>query len=134
MVKFDGFLKVYMEGKDDEDGEEQEGLLPDMKQGEHLGLERGQFGDRRLDLHRHQLAVALHLQRLADGNVEIGYPVMLFEHGGDPVVNLRLFHGRHQEKIDKGIYVGSIANHRAKTRKKSSNYSVDFFQCFKKSS
>ena len=38
MILFDGFLKVYMEGKDDEDSEEQEGLLPDMKQGEHLRL------------------------------------------------------------------------------------------------
>jgi DNA topoisomerase IA len=38
VILFDGFLKVYMEGKDDEDSEEQEGLLPDMKQGEGLGL------------------------------------------------------------------------------------------------
>jgi DNA topoisomerase-1 len=38
VILFDGFLKVYMEGKDDEDGEEQEGLLPEMKQGEKLGL------------------------------------------------------------------------------------------------
>ncbi|HRH70700.1 MAG TPA: type I DNA topoisomerase [Flavobacteriales bacterium] len=38
VILFDGFLKVYMEGKDDEDSEEQEGLLPDMKQGENLGL------------------------------------------------------------------------------------------------
>ena len=37
VILFDGFLKVYMEGKDDEDGEEQEGLLPEMKQGEKLG-------------------------------------------------------------------------------------------------
>jgi DNA topoisomerase-1 len=38
VILFDGFLKVYMEGKDDEDSEEQEGLLPDMKQGENLGM------------------------------------------------------------------------------------------------
>ncbi len=38
VILFDGFLKVYMEGKDEEDGDEQEGLLPDMKQGEKLGL------------------------------------------------------------------------------------------------
>ncbi|MBK7383284.1 MAG: type I DNA topoisomerase [Flavobacteriales bacterium] len=38
VILFDGFLKVYMEGKDDEDGDEQAGLLPDMKQGEQLGL------------------------------------------------------------------------------------------------
>ena len=32
VIKFDGFLKVYMEGLDDEDmGEEQEGMLPAMK-------------------------------------------------------------------------------------------------------
>ena len=38
VILFDGFLKVYMEGRDDEDGEEQEGLLPEMRQGEQLGL------------------------------------------------------------------------------------------------
>jgi DNA topoisomerase-1 len=38
VILFDGFLKVYMEGRDDEDSEEQEGLLPDMKQGENLAL------------------------------------------------------------------------------------------------
>lgn len=38
VILFDGFLKVYMEGRDDEDSEEQEGLLPDMKQGEDLGM------------------------------------------------------------------------------------------------
>ena len=37
VIKFDGFLKVYMEGVDDEDvAEEQEGMLPAMKQGERL--------------------------------------------------------------------------------------------------
>ncbi|MBL7984604.1 MAG: type I DNA topoisomerase, partial [Flavobacteriales bacterium] len=40
VILFDGFLKVYMEGRDDEnEGEEQEGLLPDMKQGERLALQ-----------------------------------------------------------------------------------------------
>ncbi|MBV6405796.1 MAG: type I DNA topoisomerase [Flavobacteriales bacterium] len=40
VILFDGFLKVYMEGRDDEDnGEEQEGLLPDLKQGEPLALQ-----------------------------------------------------------------------------------------------
>ncbi len=39
VILFDGFLKVYLEGKDDEEGEEQEGLLPDMKQGEQLNLQ-----------------------------------------------------------------------------------------------
>lgn len=37
VIKFDGFLKVYMEGLDDEDmSEEQEGMLPAMKVGEGL--------------------------------------------------------------------------------------------------
>lgn len=37
VIKFDGFLKVYMEGVDDEDlAEEQEGMLPAMKVGERL--------------------------------------------------------------------------------------------------
>ncbi len=37
VIKFDGFLKVYMEGLDDEDvSEEQEGMLPAMKVGEAL--------------------------------------------------------------------------------------------------
>ncbi|MDF0707377.1 type I DNA topoisomerase [Flagellimonas okinawensis] len=36
VVKFDGFLKVYLEGTDDEDGEEQEGMLPAMSIGEPL--------------------------------------------------------------------------------------------------
>jgi len=31
MIKFDGFLKVYLEGNDDEDGEEQSGMLPNLK-------------------------------------------------------------------------------------------------------
>ena len=35
VVKFEGFLKVYLEGKDEED-EEQSGLLPAMKVGESL--------------------------------------------------------------------------------------------------
>ncbi|HRD51636.1 MAG TPA: type I DNA topoisomerase [Flavobacteriales bacterium] len=38
VILFDGFLKVYMEGKDDEGDEEQEGLLPEMRQGEALKL------------------------------------------------------------------------------------------------
>ncbi|WP_394974834.1 type I DNA topoisomerase [uncultured Croceitalea sp.] len=36
VVKFDGFLKVYLEGNDEEDGEEQEGMLPAMNIGETL--------------------------------------------------------------------------------------------------
>lgn len=37
MIKFDGFLKVYLEGVDEEDrAEEQDGLLPDMSVGDAL--------------------------------------------------------------------------------------------------
>jgi len=37
VIKFDGFLKVYLEGKDEEDaGEEQEGMLPAMSVGDTL--------------------------------------------------------------------------------------------------
>ncbi|GMN09982.1 type I DNA topoisomerase [Croceitalea sp. MTPC9] len=36
VVKFDGFLKVYLEGSDEEDAEEQEGMLPAMSVGETL--------------------------------------------------------------------------------------------------
>ena len=36
VLKFDGFLKVYLEGTDDEDEENQSGMLPPMKVGEIL--------------------------------------------------------------------------------------------------
>jgi DNA topoisomerase-1 len=38
VLKFDGFLKVYMEGTDEEGEENQEGMLPPMKVGEKLGM------------------------------------------------------------------------------------------------
>jgi DNA topoisomerase-1 len=38
VILFDGFLKVYMEGRDEEGDEEQEGLLPELRQGESLVL------------------------------------------------------------------------------------------------
>ena len=34
MIKFDGFLKVYMESTDDEDSEEQDGMLPKLNESE----------------------------------------------------------------------------------------------------
>lgn len=37
VIKFDGFLKVYLEGSDDEFGE-QEGVLPEVKEGDKLNL------------------------------------------------------------------------------------------------
>ena len=36
VIKFDGFLKVYLEGKDDEEAEAEEGMLPPLKTGEVL--------------------------------------------------------------------------------------------------
>ena len=36
VMKFDGFLKVYMESTDDEKEEESKGLLPELKQGQKL--------------------------------------------------------------------------------------------------
>ncbi len=36
VLKFDGFLKIYLEGTDDEDEENQEGMLPPIKVGEKL--------------------------------------------------------------------------------------------------
>jgi len=38
VLKFDGFLKVYLEGTDDEDEENQSGMLPPIKVGEKLGM------------------------------------------------------------------------------------------------
>lgn len=36
VMKFDGFLKVYLEGKDDEDDEKEEGILPPLSAGQVL--------------------------------------------------------------------------------------------------
>jgi len=38
VIKFDGFLKVYMESSDDDSNEDQEGVLPPLKAGEKLLL------------------------------------------------------------------------------------------------
>lgn len=38
VIKFDGFLKVYMESTDEDDAEEQKGMLPPLKTGQELGL------------------------------------------------------------------------------------------------
>ncbi len=40
IIKFDGFLKVYLEGKDDEDDEENAGLLPPLSVNEMLDLKQ----------------------------------------------------------------------------------------------
>lgn len=39
VLKFDGFLKVYMEGRDDEDDEEDSGVLPPINVGQVLNLD-----------------------------------------------------------------------------------------------
>jgi len=39
VIRFDGFLKLYQEGRDDED-EEEGGRLPDMREGESLGKDK----------------------------------------------------------------------------------------------
>jgi len=39
VLKFDGFLKVYLESSDDEDDESQEGILPPMMKGQELAME-----------------------------------------------------------------------------------------------
>jgi DNA topoisomerase-1 len=38
VLKFDGFLKVYREGRDDEENEQEEGMLPPLKVGQELPL------------------------------------------------------------------------------------------------
>ncbi len=38
VIKFDGFLKVYLESKDDEDDEEAKGMLPPLRVGQELDL------------------------------------------------------------------------------------------------
>ncbi len=40
VIKFDGFLKVYLEGNDDDDQEEQEGMLPKTNQGDIISYQK----------------------------------------------------------------------------------------------
>ena len=39
VIKFDGFLKVYIESTDDEDDEDQKGMLPPLQEGQKLNLD-----------------------------------------------------------------------------------------------
>ncbi|MDI9604270.1 MAG: type I DNA topoisomerase [Bacteroidota bacterium] len=39
VIKFDGFLRVYLEGTDDENVEKEEGVLPPIKKGEALAMQ-----------------------------------------------------------------------------------------------
>jgi DNA topoisomerase-1 len=41
VLKFDGFLKVYLEGTDDEDEKEEAKMLPPLKEGQDLNLKKG---------------------------------------------------------------------------------------------
>jgi DNA topoisomerase I len=43
VIRFDGFLKLYQEGRDDED-EDDGGRLPEMAEGEHLGKDKIEAG------------------------------------------------------------------------------------------
>lgn len=38
VIKFDGFLRVYLEGTDEENGDKEEGMLPPMYSGEQLAM------------------------------------------------------------------------------------------------
>ncbi|HET8574537.1 MAG TPA: type I DNA topoisomerase [Edaphocola sp.] len=40
VLKFEGFLKAYLEGRDEEDEEHQEGMLPPLQSGQKLPLEK----------------------------------------------------------------------------------------------
>ena len=40
VIKFEGFLKVYLESKDDEDDEDQKDMLPPLRVGQKLALQR----------------------------------------------------------------------------------------------
>jgi len=39
-IKFAGFMKIYIEGKDTEDEEDKEGILPELNEGEKVKLEK----------------------------------------------------------------------------------------------
>ncbi len=39
VIKFDGFLKVYLESSDEEEDEDQKGMLPPLKEGQELDLD-----------------------------------------------------------------------------------------------
>ncbi len=46
VIRFDGFLKVYMESTDDEQGEQSSGLLPPMKENDDLNLLKMEASER----------------------------------------------------------------------------------------
>jgi DNA topoisomerase I len=46
VLKFDGFLKVYLEGKDDEDEDENEGMLPPLQKGQTLEFVKMQAAEK----------------------------------------------------------------------------------------
>jgi DNA topoisomerase-1 len=46
IIKFDGFLKVYLESTDDDENEKEEGLLPKVAKGEKLNLSKAEATER----------------------------------------------------------------------------------------
>ena len=70
VIKFEGFLKVYLEGRDDED-EEESGLLPNCKKGEKLAY-RGITATQRFTKHPARFTEASLVKRLEE--LGIGRP------------------------------------------------------------
>ena len=70
MIKFDGFMKVYMEGKDEE-SEDQKGMLPQLKLNELLNLNE-MTGVERFSKHPPRYAEASLVKKLED--LGIGRP------------------------------------------------------------
>ena len=56
VIVFEGFMKVYIESKDDNDGTEKKGVLPSLKVGEVIKLVEANasefFHDHRLDIQK----------------------------------------------------------------------------------
>ena len=70
VIKFEGFLKVYLEGRDDED-EEESGLLPNCKKGEKLAY-RGITATQRFTKHPARFTEASLVKKLEE--LGIGRP------------------------------------------------------------
>jgi len=63
-------------------------VIADQIQGENLGLKRGKLEYWRLYLYRHEYAGGLHLQWLANRQVQVRNIWIGSEHGRDPVIDL----------------------------------------------
>ena len=73
-------------------------VVANQIQGEDLGLKGGEFKYRRLHLNRHEHAGGLHLQWLANRQVQVRNVLVRVKHGRNPVINLCLFHQFSPEK------------------------------------